>query len=325
MTRRVGIVGGGVLGLTLAWRLARLGHQVDLLEAGGELGGLAGWHDYGPFTWDRFYHCILPQDSRLIGLLGELGLAGDLQWRETGTGYYGGGRLYPMSKSMDHLRFPLLSLVDKARIGATIVWATRAADPMELYGISAEEWLIKWCGRRAYDVFWRPLLRAKFGPFYDQIAAVFIWATLTRLFGARTGAAAKEKLGYVRGGYRTILQRFESRLLEAGVQVHKLAAVTSIAPTERPGVVGCDVHVGRGDATRSMSFDQVFFTGRPRSRAGWWRLRWWGRSSSPRGRIHRRPRTSAWRAWSSPSSDLSPLTTCSMWETMGSTSPASSR
>ena len=109
MTRRVGIVGGGVLGLTLAWRLARLGHQVDVLEAGGELGGLAGWHDYGPFTWDRFYHCILPQDSRLIGLLGELGLAGDLQWRETGTGYYGGGRLYPMSKSMDHLRFPLLS------------------------------------------------------------------------------------------------------------------------------------------------------------------------------------------------------------------------
>src|SRR6266850_4562851 len=228
MTARIGIVGGGVLGLTLGWRFAKLGHAVEIFEAAPQLGGLATWHDYGPFVWDRFYHCILPTDSNLIGLIESLGLGGDLVWRQTGTGYYANGRLYPMSTTLDQLRFPLLSIVDKARIGATVAYATLAADPMKLYRISAEDWLIRWCGRRGYEVFWRPLLKAKFGPFYDQVAAVFIWATLTRLFGARSGAASKEKLGYVRGGYRSILGRFEAKLAAAGALVHKGAAVAAV-------------------------------------------------------------------------------------------------
>src|SRR3954447_23267601 len=166
---RVGIVGGGILGLTLALRLAKLGHHVEIFEAAPELGGLAGSHDYGSFRWDRFYHCILPQDRHLIELIGDLGLGPELRWNQTGTGYYARGRWFPMSKSLDYAKFPLLSWIDKARVGATVVYATMAADPMKLYGVSAEEWLIRWCGRRGYEVFWRPLLRAKFGPFYDQV------------------------------------------------------------------------------------------------------------------------------------------------------------
>src|SRR5258706_8250611 len=116
---------------------------------------------------------------------------------------------------------------------------------MKLYAISAQDWLTRWCGRRGYEVFWRPLLRAKFGPFYDQVAAVFIWATLTRLFGARSGAAAKEKLGYVRGGYRTILDRFETRLARAGALVHKRAPVAAVREIGSGPVPACEVVWGQ--------------------------------------------------------------------------------
>jgi protoporphyrinogen oxidase len=270
---RVGIVGGGILGLTLALRLAKLGHYVEVFEAGAELGGLAASHDYGSFFWDRFYHCILPQDRHLIGLLRDLGLGSELRWRETGTGYYARGRWFPMSKSSDYLKFPLLSWIDKARVGATVIYATLAADPMKLYSVSAEQWLTRWCGRRGYEVFWRPLLRAKFGPFYDQVAAVFIWATLTRLFGARSGAASKETLGYVRGGYRAVLGRFESELSVLGAVVRKSSPVRSIrrcpwgtpegggAATVRSPSRGCEIHYGRGAMTDRATFDHVFFTG----------------------------------------------------------------
>ena len=55
---KAAVIGGGVLGLTLAHRLAGLGHRVELFEAAPELGGLVAPQQFGSFVWDRFYHCI---------------------------------------------------------------------------------------------------------------------------------------------------------------------------------------------------------------------------------------------------------------------------
>jgi len=260
---QVAVVGGGVLGLTLALRLAGRGFRVELFEAAPRLGGLACGHDYGPFTWDRFYHCILPQDQHLIGLLDELDLGAELRWSKTGTGYFGRGRFYSMSGNRDFLLFPLLSLLDKARLAALTIYATRLADPYQLYDVTAEAWLSKICGRRAYRVFWRPLLKAKFGSYHDQIAAVFIWATLTRLFSAR-GAGNKEMLGYCAGGYTRILARLREVLEARGAAIHLKAPVRSIralegeTPGGETGPPRCELTVA-DDAPRT--FHQVFFTG----------------------------------------------------------------
>ena len=255
----VAVVGGGMLGLTLALRLARRGRRVTVLEAAPRLGGLACSHDYGDFVWDRFYHCVLPQDGALLALIQELGLAGDLRWTRTGTGYHAGGCTYDMNGSRDWLRFPLLSLLDKARLGALVLYATRAADPMKLYGLTAAAWLTRICGRRGYEQFWRPLMRAKFGPYHDKVAAVFIWATLTRLFGARAGADNTEKLGYVRGGYGAILSGMERTVVELGGEVKAGAPVRKILPAGGAGARVAYVG-GDGDAVEA-DFDQVIFTG----------------------------------------------------------------
>ncbi len=260
---RIGVVGGGVLGLTLAHRLGALGNAVTVLEAGPDIGGLAASHDYGPFTWDRFYHCILPQDVHLLSLLEELGLRPALRWTRTATGYWRDGRFHDMTTNLDLLRFPLLSPLDKARLGAAVVYATRFADPYALYGVGAAEWLTRICGRRTYEVFWRPLLRAKFGTFHDRVAAVFIWATLKRLFGARTGADVREKLGYVTGGYATILAKLRERIESRGGRVVVDAAVRSVEPVAGPGpaAAGCRVVAGSSTGgTAVFEFDQVFFT-----------------------------------------------------------------
>lgn len=253
----IAVVGGGILGLTLAHRLSLRGHRVDLIEAEPALGGLARATDYGPFVWDRFYHCILAQDESLLALLDELGLGDDLRWTRTGTGYYAAGRFHTMNSNADLLRFPLLSLADKARLAGAVLYATKLARPDTLYQVSAEEWLTRLCGRRGYDRFWRPLLRAKFGPFHDQVAAVFIYATLKRLFGARSAAAGREQLGYVRGGYARILARFGERLRSKGVTLRVGAPVRAIEPETG----GCRVVMeGPAGASVVQSFDQVFFT-----------------------------------------------------------------
>jgi len=256
---KVAVAGAGILGLTLAHRLAHLGHEVEVFEAGPELGGLACTQDYGLFHWDRYYHCILPQDSALIDLLGELGLGGELRWTRTGTGYYGKKRFHDMNGNADFLRFPLLSVVDKARLAATVIYATRFADPWQLYRVSAEEWLTKLCGRRGYEIFWQPLLKAKFGSFYDRVAAVFIWATLKRLTGARSAATSREKLGYVAGGgYKRILERFAERLGARGAVIRLSSPVVRLGRSDESH---CDLAWKDGGGEHSARFDQVYFTG----------------------------------------------------------------
>jgi len=43
---RVGIIGGGLMGTTIAWLLTQAGHQVTIIEQGNDLGGLNGDLDF---------------------------------------------------------------------------------------------------------------------------------------------------------------------------------------------------------------------------------------------------------------------------------------
>src|SRR5262245_56697466 len=107
-----GIVGGGLLGLTLALRLVQRGYRVTLLEAGDQLGGLADAWQLGDVTWDRHYHVTLQSDANLRGILTELGLDHDLRWNVTRTGFLVDGKLYSLSNTWEFLCFPPLRLID---------------------------------------------------------------------------------------------------------------------------------------------------------------------------------------------------------------------
>jgi phytoene dehydrogenase-like protein len=58
---RVVVVGGGYGGLAAAARLAKLGHEVTLLEAGDHVGGALGYVEQDGFRWDSGpTHTLLP-------------------------------------------------------------------------------------------------------------------------------------------------------------------------------------------------------------------------------------------------------------------------
>ena len=101
---RTAVVGGGMLGLTLALRLRELGFEVSVIEGAARIGGLAGTQRLGPYSWDRFYHVVLLSDDYLRALVDELGLTDRLHWRPTGTGFYIDGRLRSLSSSLEFLR-----------------------------------------------------------------------------------------------------------------------------------------------------------------------------------------------------------------------------
>src|SRR5829696_1630710 len=135
------IVGGGMLGMTLAHRLAQQGQRVTLCEAAPQLGGLASAWQLGDVYWDRHYHVTLMSDTHLRSLLEELGLEREMRWVETKTGFYSGGRLLSMSNAWEFLRFPPLNMWQRMRLGGTIFLASKLRNWRRLEKIPVEKWL----------------------------------------------------------------------------------------------------------------------------------------------------------------------------------------
>lgn len=215
-SKRWAIVGGGMLGLTMAHRMSREGHDVTLIEAAAEPGGLASVWNLGHATWDKHYHVILLSDTRLRNLLTEIGLEHELNWAETKTGFYTNEKLYSMSDTREFLNFPPLNLVEKLRLGGTIFLASKIRNWRRLERINVAKWLQRWSGKGTFNKIWLPLLRAKLGDAYEVTAASFIWAHINRMYKARRTGLKKEMFGYVRGGYRTIINRLAECLEKQG-------------------------------------------------------------------------------------------------------------
>jgi protoporphyrinogen oxidase len=229
--KRWAIVGGGMMGMTLAYRLAAAGEQVTLLEASDHLGGLADPWTIGDVTWDRHYHVTLMSDMHLRDLLKDLELDDHLKWVETKTGFYTDGEFYSMSNSVEFLKFPPLGLIDKIRLGGTIFYASKIRNWKRLEKVLVGDWLQKWSGKRTFAKIWLPLLKAKLGSNYQRTAASFIHATIARMYAARRTGLKKEMFGYVDGGYETVIDRLEKRLVELGVEIRvnqKLESVESL-------------------------------------------------------------------------------------------------
>lgn len=223
------VVGGGMLGSTIALQLARAGHETTLFEAAPSLGGLASAWSLGPIVWDRHYHVTLASDRHTRWVLSELGLEDEIQWVETRTGSWFNGRLFSMSSTLDYIRFPPLSVMDKARLASTIIRGSRIEDWEKLEQIPVEEWLRSMSGDRVFEKFWLPLLESKLGDSYTETSAAFIWATIQRLYAARSSGMKREMFGYVPGGYARILERLRESLEEEGVEVHVGTRVDAVS------------------------------------------------------------------------------------------------
>lgn len=251
--RSIGVVGGGPVGMTLALFLSAKGFRVSLIEKASSLGGLVSPSKIGDYTWDRFYHVILLSDRHLIELLDSLGIGDQINWGYTNTGFFTEGRFYSMSNVMEFIAFPPLSVVGKLRLAFTIYYASKIRSFDRLERISSIDWLKKLSGERTLEKIWSPLLRGKLGGYYRLTSASFIWATIARMYAARRSGIKREMFGYLDGGYARILNRFQNRLTDRGVETHLESEVTRISQGDGHVVV-------ESAQGRSWRFDKVILT-----------------------------------------------------------------
>jgi protoporphyrinogen oxidase len=239
---RVGVVGGGVLGVSLALRLAQAGAKVTVVERGPSLGGLAGTMDFGGHQVDRFYHVITPADSKMIAMAEEVGLGDQLRYTPVGAGFFADGEMHDFNGIGDLLRFSPLSPVARLRLGWFVAQCQLRSSYTELENLPLETWLRRHCGRQVVERIWKPLLDSRFDGDPSGLPATYLWARTRRMSGARgKNGGGGEEMGYIVGGHQRLIDAMVERARELGVEARTDAPVTGLATAEDGSITGVEL------------------------------------------------------------------------------------
>ena len=221
---RICVIGGGLTGLVATYALAGE-HEVQLVEKMPYLGGCLSSYNVNGYWIERYYHHCFSGDNHLFALLHGLGLMDTLEWRLGTTGYYSGGTIYPLNTPGEILRYPELSLLDKAKL-AYLTLTAKKADLSALDDVPAERYIIDHLGRNIYSSFFEPLLKSKFGDRRNEVSAAWL---ISRIAIRSDRGASGERLGYLNGGFHRIIDALEKTIREKGGIIRKQDPVTSLS------------------------------------------------------------------------------------------------
>lgn len=252
---RIGVIGGGFAGLTAAYRLANMGHQVTLWER-NQYGGQAGTFPIGDTELEIFYHHLFQSDTHIAALAEELGIGGKLIWHPSNVGYFIDGEIYPLNGALDVLRLGAISLVDRVRLGAATFYLQHKKNWKPYEHVTAHSWLQRALGKRAYDKTLGAQLRSKFGRYYDQIPMVWFWGKIWLRTTSRSSPLDQEKLGYFDGSFRTMVGALVQGCADAGVDMRLGSSIQQLEHHEASG----DWTVSTAGLEQPERFDSLIAT-----------------------------------------------------------------
>lgn len=227
-TYDVAIVGAGFTGLTAAYRLAKQGLKVRVVEADTTPGGLAGTFGFADGTRiEKFYHHWFNNDAYVPALVEELGHKGDILVMPSRNGMYYNGRIWKLTTPLDLLKFTALPFWDRIRLGLMVFRIRGIKDWKQIENLSVREWLEPIVGRNVYRVVWEPLLTSKFSVYAEDISAVWFWKKLV-LRGSTRDKSGGEQLAYFKGGFGRLAELLVDAIRELGGEVSFETPVTGV-------------------------------------------------------------------------------------------------
>ena len=195
----IAVVGGGVAGLTCAWRLQRAGHDVEVLERedapGGRMRSERIATPRGDFVVDRGAQFVASAYRNLHAVAGALGIESRLQRiHPSRNAILRGGRLHAgdYGSPPQFLRSRLLSARAKLRLGhvAWTLWRERRAvdpyHPERAARLDREDmasWLRRTVGTEATEYLFAPAFSSTFDCEPEDLSAAFALLTLRFVLG----------------------------------------------------------------------------------------------------------------------------------------------
>ncbi len=220
---KIAIVGCGMAGMSAAFDLVNAGHTVEIFEAAGQAGGLAGGFKDPEWKWslEKFYHHWFLSDKDMFGLIKELGWEDRVVVKQPKTVMFHKGKFYPFDSILSAALYPGLGWgINKIRFGLATLYIRLTSNWKPMEHTTVDAWMRKYAGETAYNTMWLPMLDGKFGEKYArQVNMAWMWA---RLHSRTT------KLATFEGGFQAFADSMAAELQKRGVTIHFNTGVDSI-------------------------------------------------------------------------------------------------
>ncbi len=225
---KIGIIGAGAAGLAAAFDLSAKGHKVVVYESAPFIGGQASTIPVGGSPLERGYHHLFTNDKAILDLMADLGVEDAMKWYPSRVGTYTSGKIYKTTTALDLLRFGAIPFLDRIKLGLFALKVGRIKDWRGLEDQTADYWLRERLGGKAYEKVWAPLLKGKFGEYYDKIGMPWFWSKIQTRFASRQGIRGREMLGYPNGSFDTIFDKLKSEIESRDGEIHISTPVEQI-------------------------------------------------------------------------------------------------
>ena len=180
--QKIAVIGAGFAGLSAAFDLNKAGHDVTVFEAGEVPGGLASGFKEPEWDWsvERFYHHWFQSDSKLLGLIDELGWSDQVMFPKPISVLYHKGKFYPFDSIPAALMYPGLGWgSNKIRFGLVGLYLRFTMNWKPLEQVTTDAWMRKYAGNKVFESMWKPMLVGKFGETWaDKVSMACMCARL---------------------------------------------------------------------------------------------------------------------------------------------------
>ena len=203
---KIAVIGAGLTGMSCALNLKEFANVV-LFEK-EDIGGLASSYCTEGYCIEKFYHHCFRNDNALLELIKKLKLSNKLVWRVVRIAYALNDIIYPLNTPIEILRYPHLSLIDKAKL-AMFTLKSKKRDYSKEDNRGVVEGIKEELGENLLNKFFMPLLKAKFGEYYKNVSYAWLLARVA----IRSNRKLKgEELGYLRHGFHQLIERMREGL-----------------------------------------------------------------------------------------------------------------
>ncbi|MFH1832753.1 MAG: NAD(P)/FAD-dependent oxidoreductase [Candidatus Levyibacteriota bacterium] len=217
---KIAIIGAGLTGLTLAYKLSKKGFYVSVFEKDEIPGGLAKGFKSENWQWylDNYYHHIFTSDSSIINLAKEVNIP--IGFLRPKTKSLIDGKIYPLDSPLDVLSFKELTVLERLRMGLILAYLKITPFWKSMENVAAADFLPKMMGEKSYKILWEPLLSAKFGQYKNHVPLSWFWARIKK---------RSASLGYPQGGFQNLINEIKNKAQKNGVKFYFESEVTKIS------------------------------------------------------------------------------------------------